>query len=148
MTVPFPGFKRVVGVPTEEQQVQSDLQEIIADFDRLACILIDVPAEMMLNLDETGHCDWVNAEIFLVLVRAGFSDVKIPAAVKRQLKRFTLLRTIVIVHCDTVETELCDSEFTPNRACYRIQENVFITSGLLMRARLECDSPDLVLIDG
>jgi hypothetical protein len=58
------GFKIGTGIPPEEDWVQSDFQDIDAYFERLESILVDFPADMVLNLDETGHFDWVEQRQF------------------------------------------------------------------------------------
>jgi hypothetical protein len=57
----LPGFKIAIGIPSEEDRVQSDPQEIDTYFELLESILIGFPADMVVNLDETGHYDSVNA---------------------------------------------------------------------------------------
>jgi hypothetical protein len=168
----FPGFKTVVGLPFEAERVKSDPAAIDAYFDRLARILVDFPAEMVINLDETGHCEWVDARSEIVLVPDDFPDTKIPIPVQRQSTRSTLLgaitaggshlRPLVIIHRDTIETELYECGFTPDRAYYRTQENAFITSELFFdwaekvlfpyfdetRQRLQYHGPGLIILDG
>jgi hypothetical protein len=168
----LPGFKIVIGMPTEEERALFDPQEVGAYFERLECVLVDFPADMVVNLDETGHCEWVDAAPEPVVIPADFPDLKIRVPIKRQSKQSTLLgaitadgghlKPLVIIHRDTIETELCECGFTPDRVCYRSQENAFITSALFAewaeevlspyfddtRLKLRYDGPGLVLMDG
>jgi hypothetical protein len=95
---------------------------------------------MVANLDEISHCDCADARTDPVIVPEGFSDLKIPVPVQRQLKRLTLwgkttagggqLKRLVVIHRDTVETEPYESEFTPDRVYYRTQDDAFVMSKL------------------
>jgi spore germination protein YaaH len=61
MIARLPGIKIAIGIPTEEDRVQSDPQEVEAYFEPLQSILIGSAEEMVVNLDATGHCDWADA---------------------------------------------------------------------------------------
>jgi hypothetical protein len=91
MIARLPGFKIAVGIPTEEQRMRSDPREIDAYFERLEYILVDFPADMVMNLDETGHCEWVDARTEPVIVSDDFPGVTIRVPVKRQSERSTVL---------------------------------------------------------
>jgi hypothetical protein len=100
----------------------------------------DIPAGMIVNLNESRHCEWVNAQEEKVIVPAAFPDAQIPIPVKRQSTRSTLLGAsaasgislgpVVIVHWETTETELCESAYTLDQMSFGQQENAFITSEL------------------
>jgi hypothetical protein len=134
MIARLPGFEIAIGIPTEEDRVQSDPQEIETYFELLESILIDFPADMAVNLDETDHCDWVNARADPLIVPEEFSGVKVP--VQRNSKRSTSLAAITaggsqlkplaIIHRDTIQLELYESGFTPGCVYYRTQDNAFI----------------------
>jgi hypothetical protein len=138
----LPGFKVIDGIPMESDRVHADQQEIQAYFANLARIFSSeqVPASMVVNLDETGHCEWVDARHEKVIVPEHFPDNKIPIPVQRQATRSTLLgaisaggsslKPLVIVHRETIETELYELGYTPDRVLLAQQGNAFITTDL------------------
>jgi hypothetical protein len=138
----LPGFKVINGIPTEAERVHADEREIQAYFANLARIfsMEDIPAAMIVNLDEAGHCDWVDARHEKVVVPDEFTDSKIPIPVKRQTNRYTLLgaisasgtslKPLVIVNRQTIETELYKFGYTRDRVILAQQENAFITADL------------------
>jgi hypothetical protein len=102
----------------------------------LESILIDFLADMVVNLDETSYCDWIDAGTEPMVVPEGFSDVKTSVSAQHQSKRSTLLGAVtagggqlnplVTIHYNTIDTELCESGLTPGYVCSRTQQNTFI----------------------
>jgi hypothetical protein len=168
----LPEFKVIDGVPFEADRLESDPEAIDDYFNSLQHILIDFPAAMVVNLDETGHCEWVDSRIEKVIVPVEFPDGRIPVPVNRHSTRSTLLgaitadggrlKPLVIISRETVETERYENGLTPDRVMYAKQENAFITQELFAewvaqvlfpyfattRASLNYDGHGLVIFDG
>jgi hypothetical protein len=118
ITLRLPGFKLIDGVPFEAARVHADSEEIEAYLNDMTQLIEDCPAAMIVNLDETGHCDWVDARREKVVVPEGFPADEIQVPVERASKRSSLLgaitadggylKPLVIVERDTLETELFD----------------------------------------
>jgi hypothetical protein len=53
-------------------------------FDDLERILVDFPCAMVVNVEKTGHCDWVDARTQTVVVPCSYPKAEIPIPVKRQ----------------------------------------------------------------
>jgi hypothetical protein len=136
----FPDFKAIDGIPMEASRVFSDPQAIDAYYDRLTSILQDFPAALVINLDETGHQDWVDANPEKVIVPVSYEHDKFTIPIDRQSKRATLLvaitaagdalRPLVIVPRQTCEQELYEIGFSPQYTLYAEQENGFVTAEL------------------
>jgi hypothetical protein len=170
----LPGLKVIRGIPMETERVETDQQQIQAYFRMLEQILNtdDIPAGMVVNLDESGHCEWVDAHEEKVVVPVDFPDAQFPMPVKRQSARSTLLgaiaasgaslKPLVIVHRETIETELYECGYTPDQATFATQENAFITGELFnqwtqevlfpyfeaTRAALGYNGRGILLLDG
>jgi hypothetical protein len=168
----LPEFKVIEGIPFEAERLEADPAQIEEYFDCFQRILVDLPAAMVVNLDETGHCEWVDSRIEKVIVPIEFPDANIPMPVNRQSTRSTLLgaitadggrlKPLVIVSRETLETELYENGLSPSRVMYAKQENAFITRDLFekwanevlfpdfsaTRASLQYDGHGIVLLDG
>jgi hypothetical protein len=64
----LPGFKMIEGIPFEVNRMDCDPAAMERYFDDLERILVDFPCAMVVNVDETGHCDWVDARTQTVVV--------------------------------------------------------------------------------
>jgi hypothetical protein len=116
MIARLPGFKSAIGILTEEFRVQSDPQEIEAYLELLESPVIDLRTDMVVNRDEAGHCDWIDARTEPEIVPEEFSDGGNPVAAQFKSKGPTLLgaitavggqlESLAIVHHDAIETEL------------------------------------------
>jgi hypothetical protein len=136
----LPCLNTIGGVPFEAYRLECDPVSIERYFEDLERILVDFPCAMVINLDETGHCDWVEARIESVVVPVSSPNAQIPIPVKRQTNRSTLLAGIaadgnqltplVLIHRHPIETELYESELTPELVMFRHQENGLITTDL------------------
>jgi hypothetical protein len=157
----MPGVKFIDGVPLEAARVGGDPVEIEAYVTEMDMLIEDVPAPMIANLDDTGHCEWIDACRETVVV-----------PVERASKRSSLLGAItadgghltplVIVDRATLQTELFDLGHGRDRGVYPRQENAFITTpsfgdeaGEVLfpdfdetREKLQYDEHTMVLLDG
>jgi hypothetical protein len=132
-------FKIIEGVPFEADRLEADPEEVDEYFNCLQRILIDFPAAMIVNFDETRHCEWVDSRIEKVIVSIEFPDAKIPIPVNK----INIARTItgdgcrfmplVIIARETIETELYENSLTPDRVMFAKQENAFITRELFVQ---------------
>jgi hypothetical protein len=58
----FPGCKTEVAIGFEAERVKTDPMVIGRHFDPLERILVDFPADIVINLDEPGHCEWIDVQ--------------------------------------------------------------------------------------
>jgi hypothetical protein len=84
------------GVPMDASRVQCDIEAIDEYYEGLELNVPGVPADMVINLDEAGHQDWVDAHACPVVVPADFVGSQVEVAVSRQTKRATLLGAITL----------------------------------------------------
>jgi hypothetical protein len=168
----IPDVKMITGEPMEDNRVEADPTVIENYYKFLEAHLKDFPAALVLNLDERGHDDWVDAHSQKVAVPISFTEKTIPVPVSRKTKRTTLLgaivadgsylKPLVILQRSTCEMELYQIGYTPRNAMLRHQENGFIDTPLfnewtdevlfpyIMRTRAELgyQGPALVILDG
>jgi hypothetical protein len=74
---------------------------------------------MLANLQETGHCEWVDADSQSIIIPVSYLTPEIPIPVKQRSDRSTLLAAIaanayqlnrlLIIHRRTIETDLEES---------------------------------------
>jgi hypothetical protein len=165
-------FKIIDGIPMEAARVFADPNPIDLYYEHLESILIDFPAALVINLDETGHQDWTDANTEKVIVPLSYKSNKFTLPIDRQAKRATLLAAItaagdalkplIIVPRHTCEQELYEIGFTPQSVLYAEQENGFITAELFnywaeevlfpyierTRKELEYTGDAIVILDG
>jgi hypothetical protein len=87
-------LKSVVGIPLEEQRLECNTVLIDEYFQRLETLLKNYPAALVINLDETGHHDFVDATDIKVLGLNEYSKPSINIPVSKDCKRASLLGEI------------------------------------------------------
>jgi hypothetical protein len=112
----------------ERERVDADPEEIEHFYEQLELVSEDLPAGLLINLDETGHQEWVDAHRELVMVPVEYSEKTILIPVDRSEKRSTLLgaiavdgtclKSMVVVPRITIETELYEHGEAPDKAIY------------------------------
>jgi hypothetical protein len=133
-----PCLKSAVGIPMEREQVKLDPREIEEFYDRLHREVTGLPST--LNLDETGHQDWADRKDIRVVVPVSYEGDSIYVPWDRSSKRASLLMYIaadgtfvepmVIVPRLTVEQEVYEIGYDPDRIMLEHQENSFISTQL------------------
>jgi hypothetical protein len=68
----FAGSETAVRIPFEAKRVKTNRVDYDRYFDRLDRILVDCPADMVVNLDETSHCEWMDAQTEILKVPKDF----------------------------------------------------------------------------
>jgi hypothetical protein len=165
-------FRPVTGVPMEKERVHADPDAITEFYEKFERETRGLPAGLVINLDETGHQEWVDAHNEMVLVPCDFPHDKVPIPIDRSQKRCTLLAGIaadgtclapmVVVPMKTIEEEMYTMGCTPDKVRYVHQENGFITGDLFnvyvdeilfpfiqdTRASLRFPGQAVVILDG
>jgi transposase len=166
-------FRPVKGKPLEQERMDASEEAIVRYFQYLDRVFSEgVPAALVINLDETGHQEWVDTREEKVLVPPTYEGDSMLIGVPRNGKRSTLLgaiavsgvhlKPLVIISRKTVDKELFEQGFTPDQAIYACQDNGFITSELFdrwceavlfpyietTRLQLNYRGPAVVLLDG
>ena len=132
----IPQLKPVTGTPMESERVLCDPDSIDEYYDNLEKILDgSIPAAFVFNIDEVGFSEWADATTVTVIVPSDFTcdDIKIP--VPRAGKRASMVACIsadgesinpgITVPRSTIEVELLESGYTPDKVCITHQENGF-----------------------
>jgi hypothetical protein len=82
-------------IPLDKSRVFTDTQEIDIFYKDMDQVLRHAPRQFVINVDETGPADFVDARNEYVIVVATYSDDTIPIQVDRSIKRATLVGGIV-----------------------------------------------------
>jgi hypothetical protein len=135
-----PCLKTVVGIPRERERVEGDPLEIEEFYDRLRREVTGLPSVMTFNLDETGHQKWADRKDIRVVVPVSYEGDSIYVPCNRSSKRAsllvciavdgTLVKPIIIVPRLTVEQEVYEIGYTPDRVILEYQENGFVSTQL------------------
>jgi hypothetical protein len=135
-----PDSKTVVGIPMERERVEVDSREIGECYDRLRSEVTGLPSAMVFNLDETGHQEWADKHDIRVVIPVSYESESIHVPCDRSSKRASLLvciaadgtfvRLLVIVPRLTVDQEVYEIRYTPDRVMLEYQENGFISTQL------------------
>jgi hypothetical protein len=134
------GLKTVKGKPMEEDRVSVDPHVVQDYFAGLRREIVDIPACMLMNLDESGFQEWADRKDVRVVVPSVYSANEIQIPCKRGAKRASMLGCIaadgsslvplIIVPRKTIEVELFEVGYTPDKVLVRFQENGFISAAL------------------
>ena len=167
-------FKSVVGVPLEDSRTYANPDQIDAYFQRIAEIIEvgDIPAAFVVNVDESGFDQFVDARRSVRIVPREYEFDSIPVPVTRTEKRATLvaaicadgsaMRPMVILQRQTVEEELLVRGYTGDKVHFARSEKGFMTTFLFnewaektfipemrrKRADHRYAGPALLLLDG
>jgi hypothetical protein len=68
----FAGSETAVRITFEAKRVKTNRVAYDQYFDRLDRILVDYLADMVVNLDETSHCEWMDAQTEIVIIPKDF----------------------------------------------------------------------------
>jgi hypothetical protein len=96
---------------------KTDISTIDLFYAALEHELIEIPAKLVYNLNESGFCDWTDTHCINVLVPSDYAGNEVNLRVDRNSKRLTALVAIkanggvlkphIVVKRNTVEEELC-----------------------------------------
>jgi hypothetical protein len=130
--------KIVDGIPMERARVMADPTVIDIFCAELATIIEGVPADFIINVDETGCDDFADARPEKVIVPATYADDTIPIPADRAMKRATLvgaivaigtvLKPMIIVQRKTIALEVQKWGYRDDRVMFVHQENGYITT--------------------
>jgi hypothetical protein len=167
-----PCFKNVTGIPMERERVEVDFSEIENFYEGLQSEVTGLPSAMEVNLNETGHQDWVDGKGLQAVVPVSYEDSSIHVPCDHSSKQASLLvcigaygtfvKPMVIVPRRALEQGLYEIGYTPDRVTLEHQENCFISTRLfekwaidvllphvaVVRRRLEDDGWGTLLLDG
>lgn len=166
-------LKVVVGKPMENDRVFCQSEKIDKYFDELeAALEFDIPPEFIINIDESGYQEWVDARDIHCIVPSCHPGVNIKVPKDRSTKRATMLcgicadgstiRPMIVLTRETIERELLDHGYTPNKVLFGKSDTGFMNQELFLywaresfipemrerRARCQYDGPILLLMDG
>ena len=167
-------LKTVTGVPMEDERIFSSEEEIDTFFARIEEILriVDVPSAFLMNIDEAGFDQYVDARKSTRLVPSSYEHAEVPAPVTRAEKRATLLagicadghclKPLLILQRDTMEAELLQLGYTVDKVHYARSETGFMNTRLFLdwaehtflpevRARrllFQYSGPAILMLDG
>ena len=137
-------FKTVTGVPLEDSRLFSRIEDIQDYFARLNEIVTvgNIPAAFILNVDESGFNEYVDARKSVRLVPTSYELNSVPVPITRAEKRATLiagicadgsaLRPMIIVPRDTVEQELLLLGYTADKVQFGHSEKGFVNTSLFI----------------
>lgn len=169
-----PDFKTVTGVPLEDSRLFSKPEEIDLYFEKVDEILrtAAIPAAFVINVDESGFNEFVDARETTRVVPADYALNSVPVPITRGEKRATLigaicgdghaLKPMVVLQRETIEAELLIRGYTTDKVIFARSDKGFVTTKLFTRwgrqalipelrrrrAELEYDGPALLLLDG
>lgn len=167
-------FKSVDGVPLEDSRLFSRPDQIDEYFRRLDEIIqtAEIPAAFIMNVDESGFNEFVDARHTTRIVPAEYEFDSVPVPITRAEKRATLvaaicadghaMRPMVVLQRETVESELLLRGYTLDKVHLTRSDKGFVTTKLFLtwgrdtlipevrrrRAEFGYDGPALLLLDG
>ena len=134
-------FTATLGRPMEKQRLEVKLDDIVEYFDTLEEAIRDVPAGLILNLDESGFAKFADARNETVILPKD-SDCRF-YPVSRREKRATFLLTVaadgrcvkplIIVPRSTLESEVLLAGYTPEETVFARSANGYITGELFQK---------------
>lgn len=166
--------KTVTGEPMEDTRLYASRSEIEHYFEDVREVVMNgqIPAAFIVNVDESGFDQYVDARQSRRIVPARYELNHIPIGVTRAEKRATLiaaicadgmaLRPMIILQRETIEKELLVRGYTPDKVRLGRSDTGFVNSGLFLdwgvhsffpemrarRAQLDYDGPILLIMDG
>lgn len=140
----LPQLKTVQGVPMERERVESNCDEIDQYYVQLEKILNDkIPSAFIMNIDEAGFSDWADAIGITIVAPSDFNEEKVQIPIDRCSKRASMLAGIcadgsvippcIIIQRKTIEKELLDAGYTPEKLCIAFQENGFFDHSVFQK---------------
>ena len=148
-------FRTVTGIPLEDCRLFAKIEDIEAYFQRLDELLTlgNIPAAFIINVDESGFNEYVDARKSVRIVPASYAQNSVPVPITRAEKRATLiaaicadgsaLRPMVIVPRDTVEQELLQMGYTAEKVQMGRSDKGFVNSYLFTQWGKHTLVPDI-----
>jgi hypothetical protein len=131
-------FRVIKGVPMDARRLECDPAQIDEYYNTLEALLHDIPAAMVISIDEIMHQDWRDAHREKASVPGSSEKATITIPIAGEVKRSTLLAGItaygsslnrlMVLLGDTCEAGLFQVSFTPDKALSASQENGFISN--------------------
>jgi hypothetical protein len=133
----MPDVRTVDGVPMEKARVFADHRAIDAYDMKNVDQITNVARELIINMDESGFADSVDAESERASISKEYSHPSIPIAIDHSIKRSTTvpgistdgaaLKPRIIVSRVTVENELFLWDCHQDEIVFKYQENGVVT---------------------
>ena len=169
-----PDFRTVIGEPLEDSRLfanRSQIEQYFEDIDEIIRTA-NIPAAFVMNVDESGFDQFVDARRSTRIVPARYQLNTVPVGVTRAEKRATMIgaicadgsavRPMIVLQRETVEKELLLRGYTPDKVLLTRSDSGFVNSRLFLqwgrdclipfvrqrRAELSYDGPCLLLLDG
>lgn len=136
MVKQIPQIKPSLATPMESERVHCKIEDIEQFYNQFEEILkIGIPAPLVLNVDETGCDEWVDSSDITVLIPSDCQDDNIKIPICRNSKRLSMIVEIcadgsiitpgIVTPRKTIELELYESGYTPDKVYLDHQENGF-----------------------
>jgi hypothetical protein len=133
----LPSVKIIRGIPMDAERVDCDHAAIDAFYEELARYFQDdIPSSFVLNVDETGIQEFVDARELSVVVPIEFGDDSIFIGKKRSEKRISLLggifgdgttlKPILVVPRETLDSEIIERGYPQKNVSIYSRDNGFI----------------------
>lgn len=150
-----PQIKSIDADPMEKNRVDCPIELIEQFYNDLESILDTnkIPSAFVFNIDEAGFSEWADSTKMTVLVPvdAKTEDTKIP--IEREGKRASFLAGIcadgstlkpaIVVPRKTIELELYDQGYTPDKLCICSSDSGFFATEQFLTWAFECFFPEI-----
>ncbi len=151
----LPQLKTLEGVPMEDNRVNCSIESIEKYYNDLEQLLQSrvIPSAFIFNIDEAGFAERTDSANISVVVPADAKEDEIKVPIDRQGKRASLLAGIsadgdtltpaIVVHRKTIETELFENGYTPEKVCICYSESGFFSTDLYLKCAYEYFFPEV-----
>ena len=147
-------LKIVRGIPMENDRVFCDPQKIDNYFQELEeALMFGIPPEFIINIDESGFQEYVDAREVQCIVPAHYQKETVRVPRERNSKRSTMLcgicadgstiKPMVVLARETMEQELLDNGYTPDKVIYGRSDSGFMNTNLFMKWAKESFVPEM-----
>lgn len=102
-----------------------------------------IPSAFVINIDESGYCEWVDVQDLKVIVPCDYKSDEIEIPVDRNSKRASMITGIcadgsslipvVVIPRKTIEVELFENGYTEDKVTIIVQENSFFDTFSFMK---------------
>ena len=147
-------MRTCIGHPLEDTRLFSDTKQIDEYFDQIKELMnFCIPASFILNIDEVGFQDYSDNGDIMCIVPIEYVGNEIAIPVNRETKRSTLLagiyadgsraKSMIVLTRSTIETELYEFGYTPDKILFGYSESGFMNTQLFMKWAKNCLFPEI-----
>lgn len=135
-------FKVVKASTMEDKRVLCSVDSVDSYFNLLNAAIFNKPACLIANLDEMGYQEYKDCPKQSIIVPSWVDEKTAQISVDKTKRRMTILKCIfgdgtsipplIIISRKTLDKELYDKGYTPDKCMFAYQNNGFITSDIFM----------------